>query len=144
MEQPALDDVVLRAGPHAGPQEHLLRRVPGLVHAVEAAEAQPDHAAVLLQGEVAAVLDHRVLGQLPGILADLVEHHGLVSVKEGKLLSYLVYPAVLVSRQALLVLELVDLEVALVVGDLMAGALLRVAWDCGFHAERLDVTVYFD
>jgi hypothetical protein len=49
-----------------------------------------------------------------------------VSVQEGKLLSYLVYPAVLVSRQSLLVLELVCLELLLRISYLIACSLLRI------------------
>ena len=88
--QPALDDLVLRARPDSSDAEDLARRVPLLVHGVEAPEAEPYHASVLVQAHVPPVNDDGAAGPLLGILAPLVELDDLVAVEEGKQLGDLV------------------------------------------------------
>jgi hypothetical protein len=76
--------------------------VPGAVHAVQAAEAQPDHSAVLVQGHATSSLDDGIVREDPGILASLVDDPRLVLIEELELLRDRVHPDMLLAGQSLL------------------------------------------
>ena len=129
MLQPPLDDVVLGTRPHYCHEKHVLRRMPGRLHAVKAAVAQPDHSPVFIQSHVAAVLDDGVFRELPLALPTFVDDDGLMMIEEGQLLGDLIHSPMLLPLQSLLVLEGVWHLFLFTVGDLIALSLLRVHRD---------------
>ena len=119
MLQPALDDHVLRARLHARHLEDLLRSVVHLLVLVQAAEAQPDDPAVLIQGEIAATFYSLDFWKLFWLQFDF-----LPPIKKCQLLHDLISSAMLLPGKLFLILEWVALHLYFVVGDLVAAALL--------------------
>ena len=76
MLQPALDDHVLCARSHARHLEDLFGSVVRPLELVEAAKSQPNHSAVLIQREVAAILY-----SLKGGLLLLLQLNHLIAVQ---------------------------------------------------------------
>ena len=110
--------------------------MPLLFHAVKAAEAQPDHSAVLVQGHASSSLDDGIVGQEPGILASLLNDLRLMLIEEFELLRDRVHPGMLLPGQSLLETMVIGLLGNHRIGDLGTSALFIDGLGWGLHIVK--------